>query len=98
MATRPLPPPARFPDPHGWISTETLKTSLGDFRFEGGYPDADATQRLLDLQKLSRAIEVYSTQIMPVSEIATREGEEVDSGNHLGKPYGRWDGTSDSEH
>jgi hypothetical protein len=74
MAARPLPPPARFPDPHGWVRTETLNTSLGDFSFEGGYPTADATQRLLDLQKLSRAIEVYSTQIMPVSEIALREG------------------------
>lgn len=74
MATRPMSPPARFPDPHGWISTETLKTSVGDFRFEGGYSDAEAAQRLLDLQKLSRAIEVYSTQLMPVSEIALREG------------------------
>ncbi len=74
MAARAIPPPARFPDPHGWVGTETLKTSLGDFSFEGGYPAADVTQRLLDLQKLSRAIEVYSTQIMPVSEIALREG------------------------
>lgn len=77
MATRPLPPLEQFPDTHGWISTETLKTSLGDFSFQGGYPVADATQRLLDLQKLNRAIEVYSTQIMPVSEIALREGKRA---------------------
>jgi hypothetical protein len=74
MAARPLPAPARFSDPHGWMSTETLNTSVGDFSFEGGYPTADTTRRLLDLQMLSRAIEVYSTQIMPVSEIALREG------------------------
>ena len=33
-----------------------------------------ATARLLELQKLNRAVEVYTTQMMRVSEIATREG------------------------
>ena len=34
----------------------------------------DATARLLDMQKLNRAIEVYTTQMMRVSEIGLREG------------------------
>ena len=34
----------------------------------------DAATRLLDMQKLNRAIEVYTTQMMRVSEIALREG------------------------
>src|SRR5262245_44407607 len=62
------------PDPHGWVNTETLKTSFGDFEFKGGYPVRDTADRLFQLQRLYRAIEVYLTQLMPVSEIATREG------------------------
>src|SRR5262245_30849887 len=59
---------------HGWINTETLKTRFGDFEFKGGYPAGDTADRLFEAQKLNRAIEVYLTQIMPVSEIAVREG------------------------
>ena len=61
-------------DPHGWLGTETLQTRFGDFEFKDGYPVGDAAQRLLDLQKLNRAVEVYTTQLMPVSEIGLREG------------------------
>jgi len=61
-------------EPHGWLGTETLKTPFGDFAFENGYPAGDTAERLLDLQKLNRAVEVYLTQLMPVSEIAVREG------------------------
>jgi hypothetical protein len=65
---------AQRAEPHGWLGTETLKTRFGDFEFENGYPAGDTAERLLDLQKLNRAIEVYLTQMMPVSEIALREG------------------------
>ena len=65
---------AQQPDPHGWVGTETLKTRSGDFDFKDGYPLGDTAVRLLDLQKFNRAVEVYLTQIMPVSEIALREG------------------------
>lgn len=65
---------AQQAEPHGWLGTETLKTRFGDFEFKGGYPVGDTAERLFELQKLNRAIEVYLTQIMPVSEIATREG------------------------
>jgi hypothetical protein len=65
---------AQQAEPHGWLGTETLKTRFGDFEFENGYPAGDTAERLLDLQKLNRAIEVYLTQMMPVSEIALREG------------------------
>jgi len=61
-------------EPHGWVNSETLKTRYGDFEFRNGYPVSDATARLLETQKLNRAIDVYTTQMMRVSEIATREG------------------------
>src|SRR5215468_11783497 len=59
---------------HGWLNNETLKTPFGDFEFKNGYPVGDTTQRLLDQLKLNRAVEVYLTQMMAVSAIATREG------------------------
>src|SRR5262249_3952172 len=61
-------------DKHGWINNETLKTRFGDFEFKNGYPAGNSAERLLDQLKLNRAIEVYLTQMMPVSAIATREG------------------------
>ena len=65
---------AQGTEPHGWLGTETLKTRFGDFEFKNGYPVDDTAEKLLELQKLNRAIEVYLTQMMPVSEIALREG------------------------
>lgn len=59
---------------NGWLNNETLETRYGTFAFKNGYPVGDATARLLDMQKLNRAIEVYTTQMMRVSEIAVREG------------------------
>ena len=61
-------------EPHGWLCTETLKTRFGEFAFENGYPAGDTAERLFELQKLNRAVEVYTTQIMPVAERALREG------------------------
>jgi hypothetical protein len=66
--------PSQQADPHGWLGTETLKTRSGDFQFKDGYPVGDSAQRLLDLQKLNRAVEVYTSHLMAVSDIATREG------------------------
>jgi len=62
------------PETHGWLGSETLKTRFGDFVFENGYPSGDTVQRLRELQTLNRATEVYLTQLMPVSEMALREG------------------------
>jgi hypothetical protein len=59
---------------YGWLNNESLKTPYGTFEFKDGYPVGDTATRLLDMQKLNRAIEVYTTQMMRVSEIATREG------------------------
>ncbi len=67
-------PHAQQVEPHGWLGTETLKTRAGDFAFTNGYPAGDTAQRLRELQTLNRATEVYLTQLMPVSEIALREG------------------------
>jgi hypothetical protein len=61
-------------EPHGWLNSETLKTRFGEFAFRDGYPAGDTAERLFEVQKLNRAIEVYLTQLMPVSEIASREG------------------------
>ncbi|MGC2054561.1 MAG: hypothetical protein WA665_13795 [Pseudolabrys sp.] len=65
---------AQGTEPHGWLNTETLKTRSCDFEFKNGYPVGDTAQRLLNLQKFNRAVEVYLTQLMAVSEIALREG------------------------
>ena len=51
-----------------------MKTRYGDFEFKNGYPTGEAAVRLLETQTLNRAIEVYTTQMMRVSEIALREG------------------------
>ena len=61
-------------EPHGWINSETLKTRFGEFEFKDGYPAGDTAERLFEVQKLNRAIEVYLTQMMPVSDVAVREG------------------------
>jgi hypothetical protein len=61
-------------EPHGWLCTETLKTRFGEFAFKDGYPAGDTAERLFELQKLNRAVEVYTTQLMRVGEMALREG------------------------
>jgi hypothetical protein len=63
-------------NPYGWVNTETLKTRVGDFDFKNGYPVGDTAQRLFDVQTLNRAIDLYLTQLTPVSERARREGVE----------------------
>ncbi|MGE3875452.1 MAG: DUF1254 domain-containing protein [Parvibaculaceae bacterium] len=69
-----FPSNAQQSEPHGWLGNETLKTRFGDFRFKNGYPAGDTAKRLLEVQRLNRATEVYLTQMMPVSEMAVREG------------------------
>jgi hypothetical protein len=64
----------RVTDRHGWLNNEALQTRYGTFEFKNGYPVGDSAARLLDMQKINRAIEVYTTQMMRVSEIAVREG------------------------
>jgi hypothetical protein len=59
---------------HGWITTGRISTRFGDFDFDGGYPVGDSGQRLLEQLIFNRAIEVYLTQLVAVSEIAQREG------------------------
>ena len=61
-------------DPHGWISTETVKTRFGNFEFKNGYPTPAAADALLDQLKFNRAIEVYLTQIPAVAIIESRRG------------------------
>ena len=54
-------------DSYGWLGTETVKTKFGEFEFKNGYPTPVAAEALLDQLKFNRAIEVYLTQIPPVS-------------------------------
>jgi len=61
-------------EPHGWLNNETLRTRYGDFEFKNGYPAGEAGARLLETQLLNRAVDVYTTQMMRVSEIAARDG------------------------
>jgi hypothetical protein len=67
-------PTSVIAEPHGWLSTEALKTRFGDFTFKGGYPVGDTAARLFEAQTLHRAIEVSLTNVMAVSEIANRQG------------------------
>ena len=91
-------------DSYGWLNNETLETRYGTFEFKNGYPVGDATARLLDMQKLNRAIEVYTTQMMRVSEIAAARGHarvwitDAAAGRHLGKPDGRKDGIAHGQY
>jgi hypothetical protein len=66
--------PTSTADTHGWIGTETVKTKFGDFEFKNGYPTAEAANAMLDQLKFNRAIEVYLTQIPPVSIAAEHRG------------------------
>ena len=66
--------PTSTADAHGWIGTETVKTKFGDFEFKNGYPTAEAANAMLDQLKFNRAIEVYLTQIPPVSIAAEHRG------------------------
>src|SRR5262245_52205018 len=70
----PQAPSPRAVEPHGRLNDETLKTRVGEFTFKGGYPVGDTASRLFEAQTFYRAIEVYLTMLMPVSEIACREG------------------------
>ena len=74
VVTMSLSANAHGAEPHGWLGTETLHTRFGHFEFKDGYPVGDTAARLRELQTLNRAVEVYLTQMMPVSEIALREG------------------------
>src|SRR5215475_1739571 len=60
--------PAPSSEPHGWVNTETLKTRFGEFTFKNGYPAGETAERLFEALELNRAIEVYLTQMMAVSE------------------------------
>ena len=51
-----------------------MVTRAGDFEFVNGYPTDDTADRLRELQVFNRATEVYLTQLMPVSEMALRQG------------------------
>jgi hypothetical protein len=61
-------------EPYGWLCSETLATRSNEFEFVNGYPTDDTAQRLGELQLFNRATEVYLTQLMPVSEMALRQG------------------------
>ena len=76
---------------------KTLKTRFGEFEFRSGYPVGDALDRLFEAQKFYRAIEVYLTNLMPVSEIATREGFRAFGGEDAAarRDLGRLDGHGD---
>src|SRR5262249_11913802 len=68
--------PQKIEAKHNWINTGTVKTRFGDFEFQGGYPVGDTTTRAFELQKVYRAVEVYLTNVMEVSETAVRVGLE----------------------
>jgi hypothetical protein len=60
-------PQIHSPISHGWIGTEAVKTSLGNFDFSNSYPAGDTAQRLRDALAFNRAVEVFLTQMHGVS-------------------------------
>jgi hypothetical protein len=74
MTTAQMAGPRRSGERPDWPNNTVLKTRFGDFEFKGGYPSGDTAERLFQVQTINRAIEVYLTQLMRVSETATREG------------------------
>jgi hypothetical protein len=74
-------PTATSQEPHGWIETETVKTRVGDFEFKGGYPTADAAQRLAEQQIFDRAAQVYLAQIPVVSRYRVWKGRDLRHAN-----------------
>ena len=74
QAQQPTGVPSPSANSFGWLGTETIKTRFGDFEFKHGYPTPAAADALLDQLKLNRGIEVYLTQIPPVSVVAEHRG------------------------
>src|SRR5262249_38590421 len=58
------------------IHTQPFEPPFRACPFQHGYPAGDTAQRLFDVQTLNRAIDIYLTQLMPMSERASREGLE----------------------
>ncbi len=83
-------PTATSQEPHGWIETETVKTRVGDFEFKGGYPTADAAQRLAEQQIFDRAAQVYLAQIPVVSRYRVWKGVR-DAGSGVPNQLVIWD-------
>ena len=61
-------------DRHGWLCSQTVTTPAEDFEFINGYPAGDSAGRLRELQFFHRAVEIFQTQMMAVSQIALRQG------------------------
>jgi hypothetical protein len=75
MAAPPIPfTPAKMPDSHGWIGTETVKTRFGDFEFKNGYPTAEATDKLYELRTFNRAVESYLHFVTIISMFYMQKG------------------------
>jgi len=68
--TTQVPDYAKLAEAYGGVGM--VVENAGQLPFER--PEVAAIYRLLDQLKFNRAIEVYLTQMMPVSEIALREG------------------------
>lgn len=56
------------------VDNETVRTRLGDFQFQGGYPTEDAALRLADQLAYNRAIEAYLAQMPAVSQYHVWKG------------------------
>lgn len=59
---------------HGWICTGAVKTRVGSFEFERGYPTAKAQKDLADLLVINRAVETFLSLMHGVSWFAVWKG------------------------
>lgn len=92
MATNPQ---AHFPDKHGWIGTEAVKTRLGNFDFINSYPAGDTASRLKDALIFNRAVEVFLSQMHGVSWYRVWKGV-AESGNGGANQMVLWEALMDS--
>lgn len=96
MAAQSIPrTPAKPPDSHGWIGTETVTSRLGNFEFKNSYPAGDTAQRLRDALAFNRAVEAYLVQMPGVSWYRVWKGT-AEAGSGARNQMVIWDTLMDS--
>src|ERR1700733_4045181 len=86
----------RTGDSHGWISTEAVKTRVGNFEFKNSYPAGDSAQQLRDALIFNRAVEAYLVQMPGVSWYHVWKGV-AEAGNGTANQMVIWESLMDSE-
>ncbi|HVJ21818.1 MAG TPA: DUF1254 domain-containing protein [Polyangiaceae bacterium] len=59
---------------HGWIDSGTVRTRLGSYAFQGGYPTQESARKLAEQLVYNRAVELYLSQLPVVSQFHVLKG------------------------